>query len=158
MKSPRSTPRPSLPLMAATANNATASGAQPAGQAAEERTLPFAFAKRHGVLIQEFRDGVAHAIYRQGAALASLAEVRRFAAGPVSFVPVDSQTFDSRLQVAYESGAAMTMVEGLDDETDLLAVAQQLPEPSDLTRQRRRGADHSFDQCTAHASHQGQCL
>ena len=84
------------------------------------------------MLIQEFRDGVAHAIYRHGTALASLAEVRRFAAGPVSFVPVDAQTFDIRLQVAYESGAAMTMVEGLDGDTDLLLVAQQLPEPSDL--------------------------
>ena len=118
--------------MAATPNSAAAPGAGPEGQAAEGRTLPFAFAKRHGVLIQEFRDGVAHAIYRHGTALASLAEVRRFAAGPVSFVPVDAQTFDIRLQVAYESGAAMTMVEGLDGDTDLLLVAQQLPEPSDL--------------------------
>ena len=118
--------------MAATPNSAAAPGAGPEGQAADGRRLPFAFAKRHGVLIQDFRDGVAHAIYRHGTTLASLAEVRRFAAGPVSFVPVDAQTFDIRLQVAYESGAAMTMVEGLDDETDLLAVAQQLPEPSDL--------------------------
>jgi general secretion pathway protein E len=45
---------------------------------------------------------------------------------------VDPKTFDAQLQAAYESGAAMTMVEGLDDEDDLLAVAQQLPEPSDL--------------------------
>jgi general secretion pathway protein E len=36
------------------------------------------------------------------------------------------------LQQAYESGAAMTMVEGLDEEDDLIAAAQQLPEPSDL--------------------------
>jgi general secretion pathway protein E len=96
------------------------------------RRLPFAFAKRHGVLIQDEHAGVAHAIYRKGAALLSLAEVRRFAGCPVDFTEVDSATFDHRLQAAYESGAAMTMVEGLDDETDLLAVAQQLPEPSDL--------------------------
>jgi general secretion pathway protein E len=118
--------------MAATPINGAAPAPAPQGQPAEGRRLPFAFAKRHGVLIQEFRDGVAHAIYRQGTPLASIAEVRRFAAAPVSFVAVDPQTFDIRLQVAYESGAAMTMVEGLDDETDLLAVAQQLPEPSDL--------------------------
>ena len=96
------------------------------------RRLPFAFAKRHGVLIQDLRDGVLHAIYRTGTSPLSLAEVRRFAGQPVSFTAVDPQTFDARLQTAYESGAAMTMVEGLDDETDLLAVAQQLPEPSDL--------------------------
>jgi general secretion pathway protein E len=94
--------------------------------------LPFAFAKRHGVLIQGIEAGRARAIYRPGATPMSLAEVRRFAGMPVSFTEVDAATFDSRLQTAYESGAAMTMVEGLDDDTDLFAVAQQLPEPSDL--------------------------
>ncbi len=84
------------------------------------------------MLIQEVKDGVPHAIYRAGTSPQILAEVRRFAGGPVTFTEVDAQTFDSRLQAAYESGAAMTMVEGLDDETDLFAVAQQLPEPSDL--------------------------
>ena len=96
------------------------------------RNLPFAFAKRNGVLFQEREHGVLKAIYRTGTAPLILAEVRRFAGGPVRFAEVDPQAFDARLQAAYESGAAMTMVEGLDDETDLLAVAQQLPEPSDL--------------------------
>jgi len=96
------------------------------------RHLPFGFAKRHGVLIQDTHDGRVEAIYRAGTSALSLAEVRRFAGGPVSFVEVDPELFDLRLQAAYESDAAMTMVEGLDDETDLLAVAQQLPEPSDL--------------------------
>src|SRR5690606_962244 len=96
------------------------------------RRLPFAFAKRHGVLIEGADENGARAIYRRGAALASLAEVRRFVGGPVAFTAVEPPTFDTRLQLAYESGAAMTMVEGLDDDTDLSAVAQQLPEPSDL--------------------------
>ena len=96
------------------------------------RNLPFAFAKRNGVLFQDREHGVLKAIYRSGTAPLILAEVRRFAGGPVQFTEVDPQAFDARLQAAYESGAAMTMVEGLDDETDLLAVAQQLPEPSDL--------------------------
>jgi general secretion pathway protein E len=96
------------------------------------RNLPFAFAKRNGVLFQEREHGVVKAIYRAGTGPVVLAEVRRFADGPVQFTEVDAQAFDARLQAAYESGAAMTMVEGLDGETDLLAVAQQLPEPSDL--------------------------
>ena len=104
-----------------------AAGVQPA-----VRRLPFAFAKRHGVLIRDSDDGRIRAVYRPGAALPSLAEVRRFSGGRVEFAPVDEEQFDSLLQSAYESGAARTMVEGLDDETDLLAVAQQLPEPSDL--------------------------
>lgn len=97
-----------------------------------ERRLPFAFAKRHGVLIQGVKDGHTEAIYRQGVSTLSLAEVRRFVGGPVAFSCVDSESFDDQLQISYESGASMTMMEGLDDETDLLEVAQQLPEPSDL--------------------------
>jgi general secretion pathway protein E len=112
------------------ANTARAAAEPPAATAA--RSLPFAFAKRHGVLIKDSHDGVIHAIYRPGTAPRALAEVRRFAGAPVTFTQVDVPTFDSTLQAAYESGAAMTMVEGLDDETDLFAVAQQLPEPSDL--------------------------
>jgi general secretion pathway protein E len=102
------------------------------GAQASHRTLPFAFAKRHGVLIEDLHDGTAQAIYRAGATTQGIAEVRRFAGVPVRFTEVDAEAFDARLQTAYESGAAMTMVEGLDDDTDLLAVAQQLPEPSDL--------------------------
>ncbi len=106
--------------------------AQAPAEPARARRLPFAFAKRHGVLIQDIEEGRARAIYRKGASPLVLAEVRRFAAVPVDFQAVDAEEFDVRLQAAYESGAAMTMVEGLDDETDLFAVAQQLPEPSDL--------------------------
>jgi general secretion pathway protein E len=96
------------------------------------RRLPFAFAKRHGVLIQE-RDGQGlTVIYRPGASMASLAEARRYADEPVVYERVEAVAFDAELQAAYESGAAMTMVEGLDGESDLLAAAQQLPEPSDL--------------------------
>jgi general secretion pathway protein E len=50
----------------------------------------------------------------------------------VRFVKVNQESFDTKLQLSYESGAAMTVMEGLDEETDLLEVAQQLPEPSDL--------------------------
>jgi general secretion pathway protein E len=111
--------------MAATSPN-TEGGAPP-----EQRLLPFAFAKRHGVLIEHTPSGP-RAVYRQGALPQSLAEARRFIGAPLRYTAVDSAAFDARLQAAYESGAAMTMVEGLDDDTDLFAVAQQLPEPSDL--------------------------
>src|SRR5690606_30157491 len=96
------------------------------------RRLPLAFAKRNGVLIQDAESTPMTAIYRKGASLLSLAEVRRFAGAPIRFVEVDVETFDQHLQAAYESGAARTMVEGFDDDEDLFAVAQQLPEPSDL--------------------------
>ncbi|HEY5622767.1 MAG TPA: type II secretion system ATPase GspE [Gammaproteobacteria bacterium] len=101
-------------------------------EAAPARRLPFAFAKRQGVLLQTHPDGSTDAIYRAGVSTLTLAEVRRFAGRTVKFTRVDTETFDERLQAAYESGAAMTMMEGLDDDTDLFEVAQQLPEPSDL--------------------------
>ncbi len=96
------------------------------------RRLPLAFAKRHGVLIQGEAGERPVVLYREDATIASLSEARRYAGEPVSFDRVTAEEFDARLKADYESGAAMTMVEGLDGDSDLLEAAQQLPEPSDL--------------------------
>ena len=98
------------------------------------RVLPFSFAKRHGVLIREVVDGKADAVYRAGASPISLAEARRFAGVPLKLTRVTEEAFDGLLQQSYEQGshAAMQMVGNLDEHTDLLQVAQDLPEPSDL--------------------------
>ena len=98
------------------------------------RTLPFSFAQRHGVLIRELDGGVAEVVYRSGASPLSLAEARRFAGVPLRLTPVTAEAFDGMLQRAYEQGShmAMQMVGDLDEHTDLLQVAQELPEPSDL--------------------------
>ena len=98
------------------------------------RTLPFSFAKRHGVLIRELDGGVADTVYRSGASPLSLAEARRFAGVPLRLTRVTAEAFDGMLQQAYEQGShmAMQMVGDLDEHTDLLQVAQELPEPSDL--------------------------
>lgn len=98
------------------------------------RTLPFSFAKRHGVLIRSYTDGCAETVYRTGTSPLSLAEAHRFASAPLKLTRVSPDAFDAMLQQAYESGTsqAMQMAEGLDDDTNLLQVAQELPEPSDL--------------------------
>ena len=98
------------------------------------KPLPFAFAKRHGVLIRDFKDGIADTVYRAGTSPLSLAEARRFAAVPLKLTRVEPEEFDQILQETYEQGSnkAMAMVGDLDDQTDLLQVAQELPEPSDL--------------------------
>jgi general secretion pathway protein E len=100
----------------------------------DDRALPFSFAKRHGILIREFVDGVAHAVYRAGASPLSIAEARRFARVPLKLTRVSAEAFDGLLQQSYEQGSqmAMQMVGDLDEHTDLLQVAQELPEPSDL--------------------------
>ena len=72
---------------------------------AYDRPLPFAFAKRHGVLIQGVQDNKPLVIYKKGISPQSLAEVRRFLGTSIVFSQVDKDFFDTRLQVAYESGA-----------------------------------------------------
>ncbi len=96
--------------------------------------LPFAFAKRHGVLISDVEGDKADAVYREGATAISIAEVRRFARMPLRLKKVTSEEFDALLQASYEQGSqkAMQMVDGLDEEMDLSQVAQELQEPSDL--------------------------
>jgi general secretion pathway protein E len=98
------------------------------------RALPFSFAKRHGVLIREIDGGSADAVYRSGASPLSLAEARRFAGVPLRLTRVNAEDFDTMLQQTYEQGSqmAMQMAGDLGEHTDLLQVAQELPEPSDL--------------------------
>jgi len=98
------------------------------------RALPFSFAKRHGVLIRDVVDGRADTIYRTGASPLCLAEARRFAGVPLKLTRVSADAFDAILQQSYEQGSnkAMQMAGDLDGQTDLLQVAQELPEPSDL--------------------------
>ena len=106
---------------------------QPATDTAEvqeltPQILPYAFAKRHGVLIQEQTDTGGKAVYRSGASPLSLAEARRFAGVPLKMSRVSSEVFDTLLQESYEqdSTKASQMVDGLDEEFDLTQVAQEL--------------------------------
>ena len=107
---------------------------EPAADQAAGRVLSFSFAKRHGILIRDFEDGVANAVYRTGVLPLSLAEARRFVRVPLNLTRVTAEAFDEMLQQTYEQGSqmAMQMVGDLDEHTDLLQVAQELPEPSDL--------------------------
>jgi general secretion pathway protein E len=96
--------------------------------------LPFSFAKRHGVLIQELNESGGTAVYRTGASPLSLAEARRFAGVPLKMSRVSAEVFDTILQASYgqDSTNAASMVDGLDEEFSLTQVAQELQEPSDL--------------------------
>ncbi len=96
--------------------------------------LPFAFAKRHGVLINGLLDGRPLTIVRSDAKLAAISEVRRFVDGAMRMQVVAPAEFDRQLQQTYEreSNNTMQMVDGLGEDTDLFLVAQDLPEPSDL--------------------------
>ena len=100
----------------------------------EARKLSFPFAKRHGVLVRAIADDHADTVCRPGVTPQALAEVRRFVGVPLKLERVSVEVFDSLLRIAYEagSGAAMQMLEGLDDNTDLAHLAEDIPESSDL--------------------------
>jgi general secretion pathway protein E len=102
--------------------------------AARPIALSFAFCKRHGVLIQKTGADGAEAVYRAGAQPAAIAEVRRVLGMPLQLRRVDSDTFEQLLRQHFEGGTnvAQQMVSGMEDETDLAHLAQDLPEPSDL--------------------------
>ncbi|PZN27892.1 MAG: type II secretion system protein GspE, partial [Proteobacteria bacterium] len=113
------------PPAAAGAARARADGTPP---------LSFTFCRRHGVLVQDIAEDGATGVYRAGAQPASIAEVRRVLGMPLKLRRVDAETFDRLLRERYEGGTntAMQMVGGLEDDTDLAHIAQDLPEPSDL--------------------------
>ena len=98
------------------------------------RTLPYSFAKRHGVLIRGIDENEADTVCRSGVAPISLAEARRFAGVPLKLSRVSAEVFDTALQEFYERDRtkASQMVDGLDEEFDLTQVAQELQGPSDL--------------------------
>ena len=104
------------------------------GDEGGDRRLPFSYAKRFGVVIRLGPDGAPQVVYRPGAPLSALAEAHRFAGDGAALIELEAEEFDSALQAAYEhgTGPAMQMMDGLDEDTDLFAVAQELPEQSDL--------------------------
>jgi general secretion pathway protein E len=104
------------------------------GEAATHKSLPFAFAKRNGVLIKEVHDGEAVVLCRPDISHLVVAELRRHLGMPVRLEMIGPDEFDAQLQRAYESGSgqAMQMMDDLDDDNDLFSVADQLPEPEDL--------------------------
>ena len=97
-------------------------------------SLSFAFCKRSGVLVQKLHADRAEAVYRPGAQPAALAEVRRVLGVPLQLRRVDSDAFDQLLRQQYEGGSSAMQIAGVgvEDDTDLAHLAQDLPEPSDL--------------------------
>jgi general secretion pathway protein E len=101
--------------------------------AAPERRLSFAFAKRHGVVVTRFVDGVAECACRTDTSPLAIAEVRRYLRTSMKLERVEEPVFDALLRTAYEGGNdAMQAAEGLEEATDLAHLAQELPENADL--------------------------
>jgi general secretion pathway protein E len=98
-----------------------------------ERRPSFSFAKRHGVVVTRYVDGVAECAHRATTTPLALAELRRFLRTPMRLARVTDEEFDVVLRRTYEGGSgAMQAVEGLDGTTDLAHLALELPEQADL--------------------------
>lgn len=108
-----------------------------ANEAISRRRLPFSFAKRFGVVIEQIGEIDAMVAYKPGISPSTIVEIRRFLGMPIQFNEVNDTEFERRLSKAYEnnSNEAMQMVEGLGDELDLASLADSLPETEDLMEQ-----------------------
>ncbi len=97
--------------------------------------LPYAYARRFGVLLRE-ADGGMQLCYRPPLSQQVLAEVHRHLTRPVKLLPLDDGAFSSALALAYEQqrGAAAEAADNLDG-IDLSSLADSLPETSDLLEQ-----------------------
>ena len=100
-----------------------------------DRRLSFAFAKKHGVLAANDDHGALKLVARIGVDDLTIAEARRhLGRRGVGVERVDELRFEALLQANYASGenAAAEAAEGLEEDTDLTHLADELPEPSDL--------------------------
>ncbi|WP_068830148.1 type II secretion system ATPase GspE [Pseudomonas sp. BMS12] len=100
--------------------------------AAPLRSLPFAFAKRHGVLLREQGLQV-----RRGASLTAVQEAQRFAGRVLPLEWLEAEAFEQQLSLAYQrdSSEVRQMAEGLGAEMDLASLAELTPESGDLLEQ-----------------------
>ena len=95
--------------------------------------LPYAFAKRHGVLIGQVEDDVVNILHHGSPDPIVLAEVSRIIRRKISLSPTTEEQFGALLAQTYEqaSDQAMAMMEGVGEELDLDELAETL-EPEDL--------------------------
>ena len=106
---------------------------------APEPKLPFAFARKFGVVLVFDEQGEnPQACAKSQLSLSTLAEIRRYTQQHVKVRLVSSEDFDELLSAAYarDSSEAKQMVEDLGDEMDLASLASALPETEDLLEQQ----------------------
>jgi len=98
----------------------------------DEDRLPFAFARRHGVMISESNTHSISLTCREKLSPTVLFEIQRHFHKTPIIQSVDSETFNALLQQSYETQSQQNAMESFDGEIDLSSVAEALPEPEDL--------------------------
>ena len=96
--------------------------------------IPYAFARRHGVLLLHHDGSHAQIALRHGAAPTALAEIRRVFGFSLQVEELDAEIFDRRLAAAYSDGnqAAAQLAEGIEQDMDLARLLQDAPQTLEL--------------------------
>ncbi|VAW73417.1 General secretion pathway protein E [hydrothermal vent metagenome] len=96
--------------------------------------LPYAFARRHGVLISAISPDLAEITHSPLPDPLILVELRRHIACPLEFKPVPQDEYERLLTIYFEAGnnQAMQVMEDMGDDLDLDHLAIELSKPTDL--------------------------
>ncbi|MDF1677291.1 MAG: GspE family T2SS ATPase variant LspE [Legionellaceae bacterium] len=96
--------------------------------------LPYVFAKKHGIAITGFDEaGVAQVVHLAETPLQVFLEVRRFAETELSTETVSPSVFQKHLAEVYESKSSiLDATEGMEEDWDLMQLAEQVPAGEDL--------------------------
>ena len=95
--------------------------------------LPYAFAKKHGVVITEVNDERAVISHLPTTSITTISEIKRFLQRQLELHEVDSITFQRQLTTCYQSQSAISdAAEGMHESFDLSQLAGQLPTSEDL--------------------------
>ena len=96
--------------------------------------LPYSFAKKNKILITSCKDNLALVFYHGDIKVEKIIETRRFIGIPISLKEASSDEFDSLLREIYEESSTsnLDIANEINDDDDLLSVAEDLPEPADL--------------------------
>ncbi|TMO76545.1 type II secretion system ATPase GspE [Pseudoalteromonas aurantia] len=95
--------------------------------------LPFAYARREGILLSETPDEL-NVFYRGELSVNTLLEVRRVAGGGFKLIQLDDDKFELLLEESYQRDSSETqqMMEDIGNEVDLFSLAEELPQTEDL--------------------------
>ncbi len=104
-----------------------------AAQAIDEQ-LPYAFARRHGLVVVTDDKGESHLLHKPGVPLTIFSEVRRLIGRSMPFRQVDQETLERQLSQIYEAGSkhSSQIMETMGDDIDLDHAARALNQPEDL--------------------------
>ena len=96
--------------------------------------LPFSYARRHGVLVDDVRTEGVSVLVTPRTPAAALLEVRRLASCPLQVREISEAEFDRQLQSFYEAGesASEQMMADLGSDASFADLANVLGEPTDL--------------------------